>query len=144
MNIFVKTEPFVDVILPNYNKAEFLEDAINSVINQTYKNWHLWEGFKWKVCADSFESSNSRGSETPSIRADTIEWIGLILTTTLVAGWAETVLIDIKISTLQEDSESLKVPTIKGKKLYVIYWYFHWLVLTNDNRSSWCWIAFNR
>ena len=33
---------FVDVILPNYNKAEFLEEAINSVIAQTYKNWHLY------------------------------------------------------------------------------------------------------
>ena len=35
-------EPFVDVILPNYNKAEFLEDAIKSVINQTYKSWYLY------------------------------------------------------------------------------------------------------
>ncbi|MDP6440904.1 MAG: glycosyltransferase family 2 protein [Pelagibacteraceae bacterium] len=52
MNIFVKTEPFVDVILPNYNKAEFLEDAINSVINQTYKNWHLY-------IIDDYSSDNS-------------------------------------------------------------------------------------
>ena len=37
-----KEESFVDVILPNYNKAEFLEEAINSVIDQTYKNWHLY------------------------------------------------------------------------------------------------------
>ena len=42
MRKFIKEEPFVDVILPNYNKAEFLEEAINSVINQTYKNWHLY------------------------------------------------------------------------------------------------------
>ena len=35
-------KPLVDVILPNYNKAEFLEESINSVINQTYKNWHLY------------------------------------------------------------------------------------------------------
>ena len=42
MQTFVREKPFVDVILPNYNKAEFLEDAINSVITQTYKNWHLY------------------------------------------------------------------------------------------------------
>ena len=42
MRKFIKEEPFVDVILPNYNKAKFLEEAINSVINQTYKNWHLY------------------------------------------------------------------------------------------------------
>ena len=42
MQKLIKEEPFVDVILPNYNKAEFLEEAINSVITQTYKNWHLY------------------------------------------------------------------------------------------------------
>ena len=42
MQTFARKKPFVDVILPNYNKAEFLEDAINSVITQTYKNWYLY------------------------------------------------------------------------------------------------------
>jgi len=42
MKTFIREKSFVDVILPNYNKAEFLEDAINSVITQTYKNWHLY------------------------------------------------------------------------------------------------------
>jgi teichuronic acid biosynthesis glycosyltransferase TuaG len=42
MRIFAEKEPFVDVILPNYNKAEFLEESINSVISQTYRNWHLY------------------------------------------------------------------------------------------------------
>ena len=32
----------VDVILPIYNKFIFLEEAINSVVNQTYKKWHLY------------------------------------------------------------------------------------------------------
>ena len=32
----------VDVILPNYNKGKFLEESIKSVIDQTYKNWHLY------------------------------------------------------------------------------------------------------
>ena len=38
----IKEQAFVDIIVPNYNKAEFLEEAINSVITQTYKNWHLY------------------------------------------------------------------------------------------------------
>jgi len=42
MNINATKEPIVDVILPNYNKADYLEEAINSVINQTYINWHLY------------------------------------------------------------------------------------------------------
>ena len=37
MKAIIGEESFVDVILPNYNKAEFLEEAINSVITQTYK-----------------------------------------------------------------------------------------------------------
>jgi teichuronic acid biosynthesis glycosyltransferase TuaG len=32
----------VDVILPNYNKFNFLEEAINSVVIQTFKNWHMY------------------------------------------------------------------------------------------------------
>ena len=35
-------DPFVDVIMPNYNKGEFLEESINSVIAQEYKNWNLF------------------------------------------------------------------------------------------------------
>ena len=32
----------VDIILPNYNNAEFLKEALESVINQTYKKWQLF------------------------------------------------------------------------------------------------------
>ena len=42
METFARKKPFVDIILPNYNKGKFLEEAINSVIAQTYKNWHLY------------------------------------------------------------------------------------------------------
>ncbi|SVC85156.1 uncharacterized protein METZ01_LOCUS338010, partial [marine metagenome] len=38
----VKKEPFVDVIMPNYNKGDFLNESINSVLNQEYKNWNLF------------------------------------------------------------------------------------------------------
>jgi len=33
--------PLVEIIMPNYNKGQFLEEAINSVIDQNYKNWKL-------------------------------------------------------------------------------------------------------
>ncbi len=32
----------VDIVMPNYNKGSFLEKAVNSVINQTFKKWHLY------------------------------------------------------------------------------------------------------
>jgi len=38
----MKEKPFVDVIISNYNKSKYLEESINSVINQTYKNWLLY------------------------------------------------------------------------------------------------------
>ena len=31
----------VSIVLPTYNSASTVERAINSVINQTYKNWEL-------------------------------------------------------------------------------------------------------
>ena len=42
MQKIIRENPSVDVILPNYNKAKFLEEAINSIIAQTYKNWHMY------------------------------------------------------------------------------------------------------
>ena len=33
---------FIDIILPNFNKAEYLKDAIESVVNQTFLNWKLY------------------------------------------------------------------------------------------------------
>ena len=32
----------VDIIMPNYNKGQFLEESIISIITQTYKNWYLY------------------------------------------------------------------------------------------------------
>ena len=34
--------PFVDVIIPTYNRKEFLKQAIQSVQRQSYKNWNLF------------------------------------------------------------------------------------------------------
>ncbi|WP_051568598.1 glycosyltransferase family 2 protein [Crocinitomix catalasitica] len=33
--------PLISIVTPSYNKAEFLTACINSVIEQTYKNWEL-------------------------------------------------------------------------------------------------------
>ena len=38
----MKEKPYVDIIIPNYNKSDYIEETINSVINQTYKNWFLY------------------------------------------------------------------------------------------------------
>ncbi len=37
----VKEQPLVSVIMPCYNGEKFIDEAIESVINQTYKNWEL-------------------------------------------------------------------------------------------------------
>ncbi|MFM6453778.1 MAG: glycosyltransferase [Planktothrix sp.] len=31
--------PEISIILPTYNRANYLNDCINSVINQTFKDW---------------------------------------------------------------------------------------------------------
>ena len=42
INLKKNNEFDVDIILTNFNKAEFVEEAIQSVIDQTYKNWKLY------------------------------------------------------------------------------------------------------
>ena len=48
----MKKDPFVDVVMPNYNKGQYLEESIGSVINQNYKNWKL-------IIIDNFSNDNS-------------------------------------------------------------------------------------
>ena len=38
----ITEDPFIDIIMPNYNKAEFISAAVDSVVKQTYKNWYLY------------------------------------------------------------------------------------------------------
>ena len=35
----LKSTPFISIIIPTYNHANFLAKALESVINQTYRNW---------------------------------------------------------------------------------------------------------
>ena len=48
-----KKDPFVDVIMTNYNKGQYIEEAISSVVNQEFKNWNL-------IIIDNFSQDNSK------------------------------------------------------------------------------------
>ena len=37
-----KEKILVDIILPNYNKGDFIEECISSIFNQTFTNWNLF------------------------------------------------------------------------------------------------------
>ena len=41
MSQFSKKESKVSVILPNYNSSKTIRKTINSIQNQTYKNWEI-------------------------------------------------------------------------------------------------------
>ena len=49
----MKTTPLIDIIIPNYNKAKYLKECLDSVINQTYKNWKIY-------LIDDFSNDDSR------------------------------------------------------------------------------------
>ena len=38
----MKNQNLIDIIMPNFNKGLYIEKSINSVINQTFKDWHLF------------------------------------------------------------------------------------------------------
>jgi len=41
MQLYKNFHPLVSIILPTFNRVDYLERCINSVINQTYRNWEL-------------------------------------------------------------------------------------------------------
>jgi glycosyltransferase involved in cell wall biosynthesis len=36
-----RSEPFVSIVIPFYNSAEYLDESIHSILSQTYSNWEL-------------------------------------------------------------------------------------------------------
>ena len=34
--------PTIDIIIPNYNKAKYLNQCLDSILSQTYKNWKIY------------------------------------------------------------------------------------------------------
>ena len=34
--------PTIDIIIPNYNKAKYLNQCLDSIISQTYKSWKIY------------------------------------------------------------------------------------------------------
>ena len=36
-----KDKPLVSIIIPNYNHADYLEERITSILNQTYTNYEI-------------------------------------------------------------------------------------------------------
>ena len=44
--------PLVSVIIPNYNHARFLDERIQSILNQTYQNFEV-------IILDDISSDNS-------------------------------------------------------------------------------------
>ena len=45
--------PTIDIIIPNYNKAKYLNQCLDSIISQTYKNWKIY-------LIDDFSNDDSR------------------------------------------------------------------------------------
>ncbi len=52
MNTNFLYQPLVSIIMPTYNYAQFIGDAIRSVTNQTYKNWEL-------IVIDNYSEDNT-------------------------------------------------------------------------------------
>ncbi len=47
-----KSSPLISVVIPTYNHAKYLDRALKSVIEQTYKNWEI-------IVVDNFSSDNT-------------------------------------------------------------------------------------
>ena len=35
-------QPVIDIIIPNYNKAKYLNQCLDSIVSQTYKSWNIY------------------------------------------------------------------------------------------------------
>ncbi|KUK77312.1 MAG: Glycosyltransferase [candidate division WS6 bacterium 34_10] len=61
-------EPLVSVLIPSYNSAKYLDDSIDSILNQTYTNWELIISDDCST-DDSFEIAQRYASEDKRIKA---------------------------------------------------------------------------
>lgn len=41
MNLIINSKPSISILMANYNKGAYIEDAIQSVLNQDFDNWEL-------------------------------------------------------------------------------------------------------
>lgn len=41
MKVYKDYQPDISIILPSFNREKYLERSVNSVLNQSYKNWEL-------------------------------------------------------------------------------------------------------
>lgn len=51
MNDF--SSPLISIVIPTYNRADLIEKAIQSILNQTYKNWEL-------IVVDNYSEDNTK------------------------------------------------------------------------------------
>ena len=58
----LKKEPLVSVIMNCYNGERYLEEAIDSIIDQTYNNWELifWDNQSTDKSANIFKKYNDK------------------------------------------------------------------------------------
>ena len=47
---------FITILIPLYNGIEYLEDSINSIFSQTYKNWELLIGINGRINDNEFKN----------------------------------------------------------------------------------------
>ncbi len=50
--MFIQTKPIISIILPVYNTSPYLEECLNSIHNQSFKDYEL-------ICIDDGSSDNS-------------------------------------------------------------------------------------
>ena len=65
-----KKKKTIDIILPNYNSVDFLEETIKSIINQTYTNWKLF-------IVDDCSNKQTVKSLKNSLKIKELKYIGL-------------------------------------------------------------------
>lgn len=90
-----ENELLVSVIIPTYNRGDFLRDALKSVVNQTYKNLEIWviddfstENIQSVVLefnndqrvnyVENLNSKGPQGARNTGLRLASGEWIAML------------------------------------------------------------------